>query len=376
MADDNSIPIDVVELRCHGCGALTAFNCERFEPASARCLQCWLPFQKAVAHTPHSVNWPNAPLGRALRRARLRWYAGYISEYSRAIEDAQAVMVSVDMTAVIVHEDSGRIYRFHRSGGQDSEGFDVFDEVPWERQVPFAPPPASRPRVSPNEIFDYSVRLPAAGHDARCAPRDASQLVHLVGASPLLRLESVGMLRGGGRLSRVIPDISRPAVRGTLVNLIAVERGEHASTASFLLDEELVNVFREGDELNLTRTHRGGLAVSVRRNGGLLVALGAVSAAPLGPDLNVVVRRDRLSKDPPCDGFTDGNLPWLHPLEITSGEPPRRPRGFTIRVWSRAWPPPEDADECVTIIRTGGCPDTAAFASTHLLAMDEALRVT
>src|SRR5262245_26498298 len=75
--------------------------------------------------------------------------------------------------------------------------------------------------------------------------------------------------------------------------------------------------------------------------------------------------------------FRNGrSSPWLHPLEITTREhPPRKPRAYQITQWYRAWPPPEDADECVSIIRPGVYPATDAFAATHLLAMSDALHV-
>lgn len=378
MRNDGSVPLELVEFRCRQCGALTAFSRVRFVQAFAQCLHCWTDFREdAVAQASPHLGPQESSLTTAIARARLHWYAGYISEGSSVFDDAQAVALSRDTTAIVLHEHGGLICRFKQSDELDEEGCVVFHEVPHQPQTAYHPPPPSTARVASNEIFDYSVRIPPKGQAARCARRsEASHLVHLVGASPHLRLESVGMLRGGGVLSRLCRHIIRPAVLGTRVTLTAADGDNaHVSAASFDLDEGLVNVLREDDELNLTRTRRGGLALSVLRDGRLLVALGAVSAVPLGPDLEVVVRRDRLSKDPPPAGGTNAAFPWLHPLEITSGHPPRRPKGFTIRVWYRAWPPPEDADECVTILRTGACPETAAFASTHLLAMDDALRL-
>ena len=147
-----------------------------------------------------------------------------------------------------------------------------------------------------------------------------------------------------------------------------------ASAVSFYLDQGLVEALCTGDIINVTRSPRGALGLSVIRGNELVVALGAVSAVPLA-DLKATVRRDQVVRDIPFAGEVETG-PWLHPVNITTADTvPRKPTGFTISVWYGAWPPPQDADECVSIVRTGLCPKGAAFASTHLLATSDSLHV-
>ena len=88
-----------------------------------------------------------------------------------------------------------------------------------------------------------------------------------------------------------------------------------------------------------SRSPRGGLGLSVILGNQLVVALGAVTAVQLAPNENY------------------------------------GPTRATIRTWYGAWPPPQDADKCVSIVRAGSCSDVAACASTLLLATSDALHV-
>ena len=217
--------------------------------------------------------------------------------------------------------------------------------------------------------------MPTKGSEGRCqtrstcGPEEASNQRQLVGGSPLFHVESVGLLRGGGPLSPLC-EVIRPTVLASRIVLTAVDPGEAlASAAWFHLDQSLVDVLCEGDTINLSRTPRGGLGLSVIRGQDLIIALGAVTAVPLGGQLKVTVRRDELVRSLSLGGSTPG--PWRHPVEITSlDRVPRKPRGY--RTEGSA---PENADECVLIVRTGACPDVAASASAQLLALSDALHL-
>jgi hypothetical protein len=264
----------------------------------------------------------------------------------------------------------------------DGEGFRIFREKPLtEHPVDDVPVAASRTLLGASDTFDYVVPIPPAGREGVCRPREIEsrrldrQSHSLLGSSPRLQIAPAGLLPGGGPLSRFCA-LVRPAVFGSRVTLSS-DGGPEASAvqARFLLSEGLVNHFREGDEFHLTLTPRGGLGVSLFRGGSLMVALGAVSAVPLG-NLRVVVRRDRLSRNAAAPDSSSSKLPLLHPMELTTrDEPPRKPNGHQIRVWYRAWPPPEDADECVSIVRQNFCPPVDAYAATHLLAISDALQI-
>ena len=311
---------------------------------------------------------------------RLHWFDGFVSEYPDPIdEDTQAVSLNVEAGLVVLHATSGEYHRFDDAHGQDADGFAIFREQP-RVEVEHRPAASSGPRLPREECFDYFAVIPAAGRELDWHARSreeggpSANERRLVGKSPHVRIESVGALKGGGQLSALC-SINRPAVLASRVVLTASDRTDAtASAVTFHLDQGIVDAFCVGDILNLTRSPRGGLGLSVIRGNELVVALGAVTAVPLA-DLKATVRRDQVVRNIPFSGATS-RRPWLHPVQVTTADAvPRKPKGFTISVWYGAWPPPQDADECVTIVRTGSCPKVAAFASTHLLAASDALLV-
>jgi hypothetical protein len=217
------------------------------------------------------------------------------------------------------------------------------------------------------------VRRESAG-DVRLN-RHAPTINRVAYSSPRLHIAPVGLLSGGGPVSPLC-DLIRPTIFASRVTLSSEGAPDATAVrASFLLSQGLVDCFQAGDQLHLTLTPRGALGLSLFRDGNLMVALGAVTAVPLG-DLHVIVRRDRLSMNAAPPGVSKWKPPGLYPLEVTSrDEPPRKPEGYQIRVWYRAWPPPEDADECLSIVRRNSCPTIEAYATTHLLAMSDALHI-
>lgn len=372
-----------VPILCPRCGVFVIVRRDRISDIS--CLQCWKMLQSG--NTAQAAQQAKSSLHEALRartaRIRLRWYAGYVSDYpDLPDEDTQAVMLNPQSGLVTLHAMTGGVHRFRDSSEKDEEGFTLYDEIFGGEQAEYVPVAPSRALLPFAETFDYVAVMPATGRDGRCYTRSADAADQhakghrLVGWSPHLHIESAGMLRGGGPLSPLC-DLNRPAVLASRIVLAAHDRAEATTSAAwFSLDQGLVDVLRAGDEVHMTRTPRGGLGVSVIRGDDLIVALGAVTAVPLGGNLKVAVRRDRLARGEPPDGGSNTGYPWQHPIEITSGgRVPRKPKGYTIQVWYSVWPPPEDADECVSIIRIGACPTVAAFASTQLLAMTDALHV-
>ena len=288
--------------------------------------------------------------------------------------------MNLETGLVVLHATTGVVHRFEDGHDKDADGFVAFRERPIGVQV--RPAMSSGAELPVEERFDYVAVVPAAGGDlhwhARSRAEDGQPTNErpLVGRSPRVRFESAGVLKGGGRLSALC-DVTRPAVLATRVVLAASDRTDApASAVSFHLDQGLVDAFRIGDVINLSRSPRGGLGLSVIRGNELVVALGAVTAVPLAPDLKATVRRDQVVRRLPFLGETQTDRRWLHPVQITTAQAvPRRPKGFAIRIWHGAWPPPQDADECVSIVRTGSCAEVAVFASTHLLAASDALRV-
>jgi hypothetical protein len=267
---------------------------------------------------------------------------------------------------------------------RDEDGYAIYREVGREEQADHPPDAPSRALLPPAETFDYAVTVPATGSGERWRVRTREEVdgaaprargCRLVGSSPHLHIEHVGLLRGGGQLSPLC-HVIRPTVSASRIVLTALDRTDAtASAAWFHLDRGLVDVLRPGDDVNLTRTPRGGLGLSVIRDGELLVALGAATAVPVGGDLEVIVRRDRLVRAIPF-GESAAGFPWVHPVEFTSaGRVPRKPKSYSMSVWCSAWPPPEDSDENVSIIRGGAYPEGAAFASAHLLGASDALHV-
>jgi hypothetical protein len=315
------------------------------------------------------------------RRIRLYWFDGFVTEYPEPIdEDTRAVSLNVEAGRVVLHATSGVVHYFYDAHDQDVDGFAIFREQP-HLQVEHRPATSPGPWLPLEERFDYVAVIPASGGkpDWRARSRDdggqSTNERRLVGKSPHVRIESAGVRKGGGQLSAFC-GINRPLVVASRVVLTASDRTDAtASAVSFHLDQDLVGALRTGDVINLTRSPRRGLGLSVIRGNELVVALGAVTAVPLA-DLKATVRRDQVVRSIPFGAAIDRS-PWLHPVQITTADRvPRKPKGFTISVWYGAWPPPQDADECVSIVRTGSCPKVAAFASTHLLATSDALHVT
>ncbi|HYK91273.1 MAG TPA: hypothetical protein VE398_21055 [Acidobacteriota bacterium] len=137
----------------------------------------------------------------------------------------------------------------------------------------------------------------------------------------------------------------------------------------------MVSILQPFDVINLTRTPNASLALSVIRRKRLLVAIGAVTAVPLGEDIEVRQCWDLYKKvgdlfharDP------DFDLPFC-PVEVTVGNQTRVLAGgqvkignFEVFVAHPIYPEIDGTDENVAISRIGLCSEVAAAASALLL---------
>jgi len=170
-------------------------------------------------------------------------------------------------------------------------------------------------RLGARELYERPVR---AGSEAPSPCR-----------SPRLHIEPVRILRGG---DPVFPgcDLVRPGVSASRMVLTRDDAlCVGARTAWFHLESVLIDSLRPGDTLNMVRTQRGGLGVSVMRGDTLVVAIGVVTAVPTRDDSRCHARRDLLTRIPLLGG---GPTPWLSTFQLTTTDPiPRKPRDYSAR---------------------------------------------
>jgi len=89
----------------------------------------------------------------------------------------------------------------------------------------------------------------------------------------------------GSRLVGFEPSIE---IRGHRIVITASSRERaEVSAASFAMDPELIEVLRGGHVIRVVREKTGDVGVAVLRDGRLMVAIGAVTALPLGGDVSV-----------------------------------------------------------------------------------------
>jgi hypothetical protein len=215
------------------------------------------------------------------------------------------------------------------------------------------------------------------------------------GHEPSLEITDAGLTRNAGWHRGVW----RPSVLRSRFRLRCHER-----SLCFHVDKSLASVLRSGDFLHVARTAAGGLALAVLRDHQLVVAVGAVTAVPLGADIQARLVPERwneaLARLMPAPGVRNWNPRKEHrhewPVEIQIAEEiglffrtncqvgPYQvfiEHGFCVRrdgVWS--WLTGTSArmaaqglpgtDECVALVRLGECSTTGASASALLLSAD------
>jgi hypothetical protein len=142
--------------------------------------------------------------------------------------------------------------------------------------------------MSPHGTFDYEVEVPRDGHAAlpwsartRNLSGDGPRGTCLVGHSPTLSIADAGPDPNPSEAS--LADV--PRCKLTLAAPQNVDA--RVSRASFMVSRDLVAHLRPGDSLHMVRNTGAGLAVSILRDGQLVVAAGAVTAVPLPADVEV-----------------------------------------------------------------------------------------
>jgi len=233
--------------------------------------------------------------------------------------------------------------------------------------------------MPPSGTFDYVLTVPERigdnGFECRAAVRKAIVRTgdrlfdsRLVGTTPLVRVADAGLT----------PDASpqRPAVMRSRITLTAASRQQATvSEASFHVDTALVSSMRPGDELHLARTNCGGLGLSVLRGGELVVAVGAVTAVPLGPKVRATIPGDLIEDATAVFQRRDPGFRFREcPVEVSVSSSrsilygPRRNiedyRVFLVHGFLAGVP---GTNECGAIYHTGACPDAAAAASAMLM---------
>ncbi len=241
--------------------------------------------------------------------------------------------------------------------------------------------------------FDYVTLVPDAPNTDLCPwdvrlrdpikrKGDDISYSRLVGLSPRLQIVDAGLTPDSeidGSKWLVPPKVLR-----SRITLIASERRHAtASSVSFYLDRGLIAALRPHDVLHLVRTYSCGLGISVIRDGQLVVAIGAVTAVPLGRNVEARIPWDLAEEaeaiyrqhDP------DFEFPEL-PVEVTVGNQRRVLFGGTrqmdqygVFMIHGRFPVEDGADESLAISSIGACSEVAANASTMLLDSGFALRI-
>jgi len=149
-------------------------------------------------------------------------------------------------------------------------------------------------------------------------------------------------------------------------------------STSFCVDRGVIAALRPGDRLYMAYTPCGGLALSAVREGGLVVAIGAVTSVPLGDNVHARRALDLLSEAEAILRRCDSSFEFREvPIELTIGDatlllPGGSAQAQDYEVWIqhgflRGTP---GVDECVAVSRKGLCSDVAARLSAVLLRVD------
>jgi hypothetical protein len=183
------------------------------------------------------------------------------------------------------------------------------------------------------------------------------------------------------------PDASaeRPRVIRSQISLIASDRRRATmARVSFHVDKALISCLRAGDVLHLSRTECAGIGVSVLRQGTLVVAVGAVTAVPLGSGVAATIPTELIERA--ADVFREGDEEFEFPespLEIRVGSSRsvlfsgRRTFGDYGVIVVHGFREGDPGDhECAAIYRTTACPETAAHASAMLLDLPDVISMS
>ena len=236
--------------------------------------------------------------------------------------------------------------------------------------------------------FDYVAIVPDRSADGcfECLAQVREEIIssgddlrdsRLVGVAPVFRITDAGVTPNPGPL--------RPRVMRSCITLTAPARRQATvAQASFHLDRAVTSSFRPGDVIHLARTGCGGLGLSAIRGGELVVAVGAVTAVPLGCEIEARIPRDLLVAAETifrqrAPDFEFAELPiefsvnGFHSV-LYGGRPELG--DFAVFVAHGFLQGVPGTAECAAISRRGLCPDDAANASALLLDCHDALSIS
>jgi len=201
----------------------------------------------------------------------------------------------------------------------------------------------------------------------------------LFGYSPIVEITPAGITPDPGNSS--VRNV-RPRVLRSRITFTASEQA-HARTASagFYVDHSLTAAIRPHDVLFVSRTSCGGLGLSLHRDNQLVVAVGAVTAVPLGDSVRVRIPGELIKQAEDVFRLHDPEFEFGHlPVEIEIDKHRRVVFGTRSRLGAydvfvehgfyRGLP---GTDECVAISLPRACPDVAAIATAQLLDYPDAM---
>ena len=203
----------------------------------------------------------------------------------------------------------------------------------------------------------------------------------LVGHSPFLTISQAGIAEAAS----VSPmSKTRPRVLRSRLTLTARSKERAiAKSVSFHVDQALLAAVSAGDMLHMARTHSGGLALSIVRDGQLVAAAGAVSSIPLGRAVHVRIPRESIAASEAVFRKSDPafEFPEL-PIEVGLKETVRLLyRGrlhldrYSVFVEHGYYPGEPGIDECAALALLPECPDVVAIASAQLMDRGGALEI-
>jgi hypothetical protein len=196
--------------------------------------------------------------------------------------------------------------------------------------------------------FHYVAAVPDGFEKSRTPirARDENGPTHSCYPDPLL----------GSRLVGFAPSIE---IRGHRIVITASSRERaEVSAASFAMDPELIAVLRGGDVIRVVREKTGDVGVAVLRDERLVVAIGAVSALPLGEGVSV-------------DGGAEGTgyvavRVGAETAPLAQGEPVQM-GDYEVQVVRPTVDGIPGHRESVAVCRAGACSLDAAVRSAELL---------
>jgi len=247
--------------------------------------------------------------------------------------------------------------------------------------------------MPPSGTFDYVAIVPEPANTGSCSwelhlrdpvePRgDHLSSSRLVGLSPRLQIVDAGLPSDTEMAGSNWP--VPPKVLRSQITLTASERvNATVSSVSFYLDKGLISALRPNDVLHLVRTPNAGLGVSVIRDGQLVVAVGAITAVPLGRNVEERIPLDLVQEAEAVFKRHDPDFEFpVLPVEVTVGNQRRIIFGgsrqmdqYNVFMIHGQSPVEDGADECLAISLMGACSEVAANASAMLLDSGRALRI-